>query len=76
VSFKIKIEETRVVETLTRREWVKGGPDGREKDGEYGYSRQVPQQSYDTRTVLEMVADNIDVVAVAKAVLDNTKPSI
>jgi hypothetical protein len=73
VTFKVTITETKEIETLTQREWVKGGPDGRDKDGEYGYSRQVPTKSTRTTTMLEMVTETIDFPRVVNAIMGSVE---
>jgi hypothetical protein len=73
VSFKITITETKEIETLTNREWVQGGPDGKEKDGTWGYSRQVPVKRQATTTVLEMVLEHIDLQRVVTAAMGSVE---
>lgn len=72
MSFKVTITETKDIDTFTSREWVKGGPDGKEKtsSGEsYGYTPQIPVKSTKTTTVFEMVTEAIDLQRIATAIL-------
>ena len=72
--YKIEITKTEVLEKLTSRSWVKGGPHGRdEDDGEYGYTPQIPEKREITSTALEMRVKDMDVAAVVNAILDNSE---
>lgn len=68
MSFKITIEETRMVDTITRREWKLGGPDGKSESGEYGYTPQIPESREHSFEVLKQVVDTLDLAAVIKAI--------
>jgi hypothetical protein len=80
--YKITIECTREIETLTNRQWVEGGPDGQNErsvsNGKvYGYTPQIAQTMNLTTTVFEMsIHRPLDVHKIAAAVLEATKESI
>lgn len=70
--YKITITRTNQVESLTSRQWEKGGTDGNEVDGEYGYTPQIPEIKTVTSTILEMTVDILEVTPVVVAILDNS----
>jgi hypothetical protein len=69
--YTITVEKSEVIETVTRREWVRGGPDG--KDGDYGYTPQVPHITTEVREVLKLRLSDLDVAALTTAALNNGK---
>lgn len=74
MSFKVTISETKEVETLTPREWVKGGPDGKgeSSSGEYGYTPQIPVKATKTTTIFEIVTETLDLPRVATVIFGSS----
>lgn len=71
--YKVTIEKTETVETLTRREWVKGGTEGVTVQNEYGYTPQIPTKETRTVTLAELRFSELDVFQLVGATLDYGK---
>ena len=71
--YEITIIEWETIDTLTRRDWVKGGPLGRNKFDEanpdsYGYTPQVPERKVIERQVYKQNTDSLDLVKVIMSI--------
>ena len=71
MSYEITIKRTRSENRLTHRRWEKGGTDEMNDEG-YGYTPQVQEVREVTSTILEYRADDADIGAIFKAILENS----
>ena len=69
--YTITIEKSEVIETVTSRRWERGGTEG--KEGDYGWTPQVPHITTEVRDVLKLRLSELDVAALVTAVLINGK---
>lgn len=75
MTYKITIEKTETVETLTEREWKKGAETIKDNTGsDYGYTPQVPEIKNVTRTVLLLHMAELNVSDVVTTILENGDP--
>lgn len=76
MSYRIKIEHARGRETVTPRRWERGGPDGKDEAGEYGYTRQIPELVIEIVTVLNIeIEGEPNLHKLADAILQATRPT-
>lgn len=67
--YEISITEIAQEETITGREWVRGGVDGKENDDdEWGYTPQIAEVKAVTRQIYKQNVDELDLGAVIAAV--------
>lgn len=72
--YKVTIEKTEIVESITPRIWVKGATEGRsDAQSEYGYTPQIPTKVERTVTVAELRFTELDVFQLVGASLDYGK---
>lgn len=72
--YTIQVTKTETIEAVTKREWTRGGTEGRDSEDpdSYGYTPQVPEIKTITRNVLEMRVKDLDLTTVVTAILDNS----
>ena len=63
IIYKITIEQTRLEEKISPREWVKLGPEDGEDNG-YGYAPQVIETKNVTREIYTQVVTSLDLPSV------------
>lgn len=63
--YKVVIERTEVEETRIGKKWELTGP---KESAEYGYTPETTSSSSVTRQIFEQVTEDLDLVAVIKAV--------
>lgn len=68
--YRIIVERSEVIETVTRREWTRGDPDGRSADGEYGYTPQIPMTTTETVALLDMKLSELELDKLVGAILE------